>query len=118
MVRDYVEKRIEGARLSRHRGAQRGPRRSTILREPEEIHLLFTDVVMPGGMFGPELARQASRLRPDLKILFTSGYSDASALDDEGDPEQALPATAIWRRCCVGTELRQRCRVSVRSHGS
>jgi YesN/AraC family two-component response regulator len=46
------------------------------LRSPEQIHLLFTDVVMPGGMFGPELARQASQLRPDLKILFTSGYSE------------------------------------------
>ena len=47
-----------------------------ILRQPDEIDLLFTDVVMPGGMFGPELARQALRLRPDLKMLFTSGYSE------------------------------------------
>ena len=37
---------------------------------------MFTDVVMPGGMFGPELAREASRLRPELKVLFTSGYTE------------------------------------------
>ena len=30
---------------------------------------------MPGSMFGPELARQATGLRPDLKVLFTSGYT-------------------------------------------
>ena len=53
-----------------------GPAALEILRQPEQIDLLFTDVVMPGGMFGPELARQASRLRPDLKMLFTSGYTE------------------------------------------
>ena len=45
------------------------------MREPREIDLLFTDVVMPGGMFGPELAKQAVRLRPGLEVLFTSGYA-------------------------------------------
>ena len=57
-----------------------------ILRKPQEIQLLFTDVVMPGGMFGAELAREAARLRPGLKILFTSGYSNepVKALDGLG----------------------------------
>lgn len=36
--------------------------------------LLFTDVVMP-GMNGPALAEEALRRRPDLKVLFTSGYT-------------------------------------------
>ncbi len=39
-----------------------------------DIALLFTDVVMP-GMNGPELAEKALRQRPDLKVLFTSGYT-------------------------------------------
>ncbi len=43
-----------------------------------EISLLFTDIVMPGGMFGDELAREARMLRPDLKVLFTSGYAEPS----------------------------------------
>ncbi|MBP6901432.1 MAG: response regulator [Burkholderiaceae bacterium] len=38
--------------------------------------LLFTDVVMHGGMTGPELAEAALRLRPGLRVLFTSGYTD------------------------------------------
>ncbi|HSF48238.1 MAG TPA: response regulator, partial [Burkholderiales bacterium] len=50
------------------------------LEEPPEIALLFSDVVMPGGLSGPELAIAAKRLRPDLKILFTSGYAEQALL--------------------------------------
>jgi PAS domain S-box-containing protein len=49
---------------------------------PEPIHLLVTDVVMP-GMTGRELARLLSALRPSLKTLYTSGYP-ANAIAHEG----------------------------------
>ncbi len=39
------------------------------------VHLLLTDIVMP-GMTGPELARDLSRLHPDLRVLFMSGYAE------------------------------------------
>ena len=38
--------------------------------------MLFTDVVMPGGMNGDELAEAALAAKPDLKVLFTSGYAE------------------------------------------
>jgi CheY-like chemotaxis protein len=44
------------------------------IRTPAKIDLLFTDIVMPGGINGKELAEKARAVRPDLKVLFTSGF--------------------------------------------
>jgi len=46
----------------------------TLDREPE-VDLLFTDVVMPGGRNGRQLADEAVKRRPTLKVLFTTGYT-------------------------------------------
>ncbi len=43
------------------------------LQSDNTIDILFTDLVMPNGMLGVELARRALELRPELKVLFTSG---------------------------------------------
>jgi DNA-binding NtrC family response regulator len=45
-----------------------------VLGTAENIDLLFTDLVMPGGVSGSDLADRAAELRPELKVLFTSGY--------------------------------------------
>ena len=44
--------------------------------------MLFTDVVMPGGMSGGDVAKQARLVRPDLKILFASGYFEGALVRD------------------------------------
>jgi CheY-like chemotaxis protein len=46
-----------------------------LLRDPARIDILFSDVVMPGGMNGAQLANEARKLRPGLKVLLTSGYT-------------------------------------------
>jgi CheY-like chemotaxis protein len=51
-----------------------------ILSGSEHVDLLFTDIMMPGGMLGPALAKRARELRPQIQVLFTTGYADASAL--------------------------------------
>jgi len=46
------------------------------LEEYPDVALLFTDIVMPGGMPGDELADTVRTLKPGIKILFTSGYAE------------------------------------------
>lgn len=46
-----------------------------LLRGEQRIDLLFSDVIMPGGIDGRELADQAKKLLPELKIILTSGYA-------------------------------------------
>jgi CheY-like chemotaxis protein len=47
-----------------------------ILKRTPRVDLLVTDVIMPGGLSGRDLAEEAARLMPSMKILFTSGYAD------------------------------------------
>jgi CheY-like chemotaxis protein len=51
-----------------------------ILAGHEQIELLFTDVMLPGGMLGPTLARRARELRVGLEVLFTTGYAEHSVV--------------------------------------
>ena len=51
-----------------------------ILAGPESIDLLFTDVMMPGGVLGPALAKRARELRPEISVLFTTGYAENTVL--------------------------------------
>jgi PAS domain S-box-containing protein len=55
--------------------ATNGPEALATLNRDRSVDLLFTDIVMPAGMSGAELARRAARLRPDLKVLLSSGYA-------------------------------------------
>jgi CheY-like chemotaxis protein len=56
--------------------AEDGHAALAILKQPVAIDLLFTDLVMPNGINGQELLRRARELRPGLKAIFTSGYSE------------------------------------------
>jgi len=51
-----------------------------IIEGTGQLDLLFTDIVIPGKVDGLELARRATKLKPDLKILLTSGYATAETL--------------------------------------
>jgi CheY-like chemotaxis protein len=55
--------------------AEDGAKALQILDAYPNIRILFTDVGLPRGMNGRQLAAAALRLRPDLRILFTTGYA-------------------------------------------
>jgi signal transduction histidine kinase/CheY-like chemotaxis protein len=60
-----------------------------LLRVHPEIALLFTDIVLKGAMNGRALASQALALRPELKVLFTSGYRKESVVSYSGPGDAA-----------------------------
>jgi two-component system, cell cycle sensor histidine kinase and response regulator CckA len=53
------------------------------------VDLLLTDFVMP-RMSGPELMKRAASLRPQMRVLFMSGYTD-DAFADLGSPARGIP---------------------------
>lgn len=59
------------------REAEDGPSALDVLEKEPAIDLMFSDLVMPRAMNGIELAREARRRRPGLKVLLTTGYSQA-----------------------------------------
>ena len=56
------------------------------VQDHPDIALLFTDIVLKGPMNGRELAEKVAVLRPDLPVLFTTGYTKDAAVN-EGGPE-------------------------------
>ncbi len=64
--------------------AASGRKALAILESGELVDLLFTDIVMPEGMSGPELAGAARRMKPHLKVLFTTGYA-AESLEHQAE---------------------------------
>jgi PAS domain S-box-containing protein len=74
-VREYVTIQLGELGYVVHE-AEDGPAALRMLEDVERVDLLLTDVVMPGGMNGRQLAERAQALQPGLKVLYTSGYTE------------------------------------------
>ncbi|AOF87379.1 sensory box protein [Hydrogenophaga sp. RAC07] len=72
-----------------------------------DIDLLFTDVVMPGGMSGRNLADHIHSLRPNLPVLYTSGYTDNAIVHQGRLDAGVMLLTKPYRRGELAQRLRQ-----------
>ena len=82
--------------------ADNGAAAFALLAAHPKIAMIFTDVVMPGGMNGDELAEAALAAKPDLKVLFTSGYAEPAVA------RQGLGAGAWLKKPYTAAELAEK----------
>ncbi|MBT5667347.1 MAG: response regulator, partial [Rhodospirillaceae bacterium] len=61
------------------------------LKEGEKFDLLFTDILLPGGMNGVEIADEVKSFQPNIKILYTTGYAENTVIrEGQLDPNVTL----------------------------
>jgi len=77
------------------------------LRTNPEIDMLFTDIVMPGGMSGWEVAELAQQMRPGLPTVFTSGYALEALVDQGRAPMKSIVLTKPYRKAELAHRLRE-----------
>ena len=77
-----------------------------VLRSHQVVDLLFSDVIMPGDMNGAQLAVEARRIRPSLRVLLTSGYTAATLSREHGLPDNLNVVEKPYRREELAEKLR------------
>ena len=78
--------------------AEDGESVENILRDKPQIDLLLTDMVLPGGVGGPEISRRVRELFPEVRVLYMSGYAAHSMLQGETIEESARLIQKPFRR--------------------
>ena len=81
------------------------------LKVEPTFDLLFTDVVLPGGLNGVEIAEAAKRLKPDIKVLYTSGYV-RDTVDHHG---KLIPGVTLVKKPYRRAELLEKVRAMLGS---
>lgn len=79
-----------------------------ILADPKTaVDVLFTDVILPGGMLGRELATRAQSLNPKLRVLFTSGYTRNAIVHNAHVDEDVVFLSKPYKKGELARKLRQ-----------
>jgi len=78
----------------------------TILASEEKVDLLLSDVVLPKGTSGPDIAARALDLQPHIKVLFMSGYNDHPALNSNTTNPQPSLIAKPFRKAQLAAEVR------------
>lgn len=78
-----------------------------LLATHSEVDILLTDVILPGGIIGPDHAKRALRRKPNLKVLFMSGYSEDNFTGSESEAQRFLRLSKPFSRAEQALKLRQ-----------
>ena len=65
-------------------GAENGDEAICHLKDNGTFDLLFTDIILPGKMTGLDIAEEAHRLQPNIKVVYTTGYAESDRPDETG----------------------------------
>lgn len=84
-----------------------GPAALALVDQGATFDLLFTDVIMPGGMSGRDLAEEVRKLRPGIKVLYTSGYTDNAIVHQGRLDPGVLLLTKPYRKSQLATMIRR-----------
>ena len=105
LVRKYVVGQIQslGYRVLAAGNAREA---MALIDDGEKIDLLFTDVMMPGSVNGPQLAIEAQHCRPLLKVLYTSGYAKNAMVQDGRLDEGVLLLAKPYRKVDLAKMIR------------
>ncbi|WP_337876807.1 ATP-binding protein [Elioraea sp.] len=105
LVREHVAGQL-GALGYRVLRAADGPEALALLEHERGIDLLFTDVVMPGGLNGRDLADLARARQPGLRVLFTSGYAEEAIVHHGRLDPDVLLLNKPYRRDELASRVR------------
>ena len=97
--------------------ARDGNEALSLLEHERGVDLLFTDVIMPGGIDGAQLAAEARLSHPDLPVLFTSGYTDNAIVHDGRVDSGVQLLHKPYRRQTLARKIRQVLDASMQSDG-
>ena len=78
-----------------------------VLRSEPGVNLLFTDVVLQGGMSGPELAAEVYKRLPQIAVLYTSAYIELAQFDEHIFGKHAELIHKPYRREALAQKVRQ-----------
>ena len=106
MVRMHTEKQLIalGYRVTT---TEKGPVALKLIEQGLRPDLLFTDIIMPDGMNGRQLADAVRKHMPDLKVLFTSGYTQGADVGCNGREKGTGFLGKPFRRVDLAQKLRE-----------
>jgi nitrogen-specific signal transduction histidine kinase/ActR/RegA family two-component response regulator len=87
--------------------ASDGPNALDILEKEHSVDLVFTDLIMPGGMSGREVAARARELKPGIKVLLTSGYAEELVHGEGLERERLRVLRKPYHQADLVTALRE-----------